>query len=69
MAEQKKRSQAEWELWRGFFSLALTGTAQPAAGEAINVQNIVGSAAAIADAAVAELKNRRASEGKTDITW
>ncbi len=69
MAEQKKRSQAEWELWRGFFSLALTGTAQPADGEAINVQNIVGSAAAIADAAVAELKNRRASEGKTDITW
>jgi hypothetical protein len=69
MAEQKKLSQAEWELWRGFFSLALTGTAQPAAREDINFQNIVGSAAAIADAAVTELKNRRASEGKTDITW
>ena len=69
MEEQKKRSQAEWELWRGFFSLALTGTAQPAATETINFQNIVRTAGAIADAAVAELKARRASEGKTDITW
>ena len=37
--------------------------------ETINFQNIVRTAGAIADAAVEELKSRRASEGKTDITW
>ena len=42
MAEQKQRSQAEWELWRGFFSLALTGTAQPQLGRPLTFKTLSG---------------------------